>query len=323
MTHPIVSTMQDVPLSISTIVRYGTTAYPATQISAYDGETVTLTTLGDMGGRAAQLAHGLCERLNVQDGEPIGTFMWNTPEHFELYLAVPAMGAVLHTLNVRYTPEQVAYTSAHAGDRIIVVDSGLLPQLLKISPELHDLEHLVVVGQFAEETEPTPNGITLHSYESLIEGMPDSYEWPELPEQSPALMCYTSGTTGLPKGIVYSHRSVYLASMQLCMGDYLALSVADRILLSVPMFHANSWNFPYAALLVGAGIILPGRHVQAEHLARLISGERPTVSAGVPTIWSDLLEHVQTAPVDLSSLRDVVVGGSAKLDQDELRVLKK
>lgn len=311
MTNRLTSTMQEVPLSIGSIVRYGTSAYSDTSVRSYDGQKSTSTTLGAMGRRAARLAHGLRERLDVREGEPVGTLMWNTTEHFELYLSVPAMGAVLHTLNVRYTAEQITFTATHAGDRVIVVDADLLSQLLALASEMPDLEHIVVVGDTGDDTGPAPSGVAVHEYEDLLDNMPDSFDWPELPEDSPALMCYTSGTTGAPKGIVYSHRSVYLASMQLCMGDYLALSVADRILLSVPMFHANSWNFPYAALLVGAGIVLPGRHVQAGHLARLIDSERPTISAGVPTIWSDLLELMKTEPTDLSSLRDVVIGGSA------------
>jgi fatty-acyl-CoA synthase len=306
------STMGDTPLSIADLVRHGTTAYGDTEIAAYDGEITRRTTLAALGERAAQLAGALRDELDVQIGEPVASFLWNTFEQFECYLAVPSMGAVLHTLNARYTDEQVAYTSRHAADRVVIVEPSLLEQFLRLLPGLPAVEHLIVTGDPEQAVDPVlPAGVSLHRYENLLAGRSTSYEWPELPETAAALMSYTSGTTGDPKGVVYSHRSVYLVSMQVCMGTYLGLSAADKVLLVVPMFHTNSWSFPYAALMVGASMVLPSRHVQPPHLLRLIEQERPTVSAGVPTIWNDLLQLARTQDVDLSSLRDVVVGGSA------------
>jgi fatty-acyl-CoA synthase len=308
------STMQDVPLSIATLVRYGTRAYANSEVVSYDGTRTTRSTLGEVGARAGQLAWALRDALDVRVGEPVATLMWNIQPHLEAYLAVPAMGAVLHTLNARYTTEQIAFTARHAGDRVILVDATLLGRLLAVLPALGHVEHVVVVGDApgADLARLASGGPAVHHYEELLAGRPADYPWPELPEQSPALMCYTSGTTGDPKGVVYSHRSTCLVSMQMCMGDYLGLSQRDRAIIVVPMFHTNSWNFPFAALMVGAAIILPNRYVQAEHLARLITEERPTVAAGVPTIWSDLLDYArQHAGTDLSSLRSVVVGGSA------------
>jgi fatty-acyl-CoA synthase len=302
--------MQEVPLSIASIVRYGTTAYPDSEVVSYDGASTTRSTFSEVGHRAAQLAWGLRDTLDVRFGEPVATLLWNNQSHFEAYLAIPAMGAVLHTLNVRYTPEQIAYTSRHAGDRVVIVESSLIDQLVAILPELDAVEHVVVVGDRSDLARLERAGVSVQLYDELLAGRPTSFDWPELPETSPALMCYTSGTTGEPKGVVYSHRSTYLVSMQMCMGDYLALSARDRALIVVPMFHTNSWNFPYAALMVGMSVILPGRHVQPAHLAHLIEHERPTVTAGVPTIWSDLLHHARAAKSDLSSLRDIVVGGS-------------
>ncbi|MGY1723496.1 long-chain fatty acid--CoA ligase [Blastococcus sp. SYSU DS0533] len=304
------STMQETQLSIATIVRYGTTVYGGQELITYDGERTSRASFAEVGTRAAQLAHGLADVLGVEIGEPVATLMWNIREHFECYLAVPAMGAVLHTLNVRYTPEQIAYTSRHAGDRVLVVDASLVATLRDLLPQMPTVEHVVVVGGPEDAAGLDGCGVTVHRYDELTAGRPTTYDWPELPETSAALMCYTSGTTGDPKGVVYSHRSVYLVSMQLCMGDYLALSVADKGLVIVPMFHANSWNLPFAALMVGTSMVLPGRYVQPEHLARLIQQERPTVSAGVPTIWSDMLAYARKHGTDLSSLRDVVVGGS-------------
>jgi fatty-acyl-CoA synthase len=305
----LVSTMQDAQLSIADLVRHGSAAYADTEIVDYDGESTRRSTLGELAARAARLANALREHLDVRIGEPVATFLWNTLEHFECYLGVPSMGAVLHTLNARYTDEQVSYTSRHAADRIVIVEPSLLEQFLRLLPDLPAVEHLIVTGSGFDEP-VLPAGVTLHRYEDLLAGRSTTYDWPQLPETAAALMCYTSGTTGDPKGVIYNHRSVYLVSMQLCMGNYLGLSAADTVLLVVPMFHTNSWSFPYAALMVGAAMVLPSRHVQPPHLLRLIEQERPTVSAGVPTVWNDLLQLARTRDVDLSSLRDVVVGGS-------------
>jgi fatty-acyl-CoA synthase len=310
MRTTLQSTMQDVPLSIAGIVRYGTTAYADSELVTYDGSRTTRATYAEVGAGAARLAHALRDTLDVATGEPVATLMWNTREHFECYLAVPSMGAVLHTLNVRFAPAQIAYTARHAGDRVVIVDASMVGALRDMLPDTPAVEHVVVVGT-ADDARPLDGaGVRVHLYAELVEGRSDAYDWPELPETSAALMCYTSGTTGDPKGVVYSHRSVYLVSMQLCMGNYLGLSAADRGLVVVPMFHANSWNLPYAAFMVGTSMILPGRFVQPEHLAHLIETERPTVTSGVPTIWSDLLTHARAHGTDLSSLRDVVVGGS-------------
>ncbi|MGH8999780.1 MAG: long-chain fatty acid--CoA ligase, partial [Acidimicrobiia bacterium] len=228
-------------------------------------------------------------------------------EHFEAYLGVPSMGAVLHTLNLRLFPEQLTYVVNHAEDKVILVDATLVPLLGKVAGELKTVEHYVLIG----EGDASPLGENVVSYEELLAAEEPGYEWPELDERSAAAMCYTSGTTGNPKGVVYSHRSTYLHSLLACAGTAFGLTEADRILPIVPMFHANAWGLPYAGWMAGCDFVLPGRFLQAEPLCKLIEAERPTFAGAVPTVWSDVLRHADTAGADLSSLRTVPCGGSA------------
>jgi fatty-acyl-CoA synthase len=304
------STMQDMPLSIATIARYGTTVHGDSEVVTCTADGTRRATYAQVGRRAAQLANALRNELSITGDQRVATFQWNNQEHLEAYLAVPSMGAVLHTLNLRLFPEQLIYVANHAEDKVVLVDGTLVPLLARVLPKLTTVEHVVVVG--AGDVTPLDGaGKALHSYDDLLAAQPDSFEWPELDERSAAAMCYTSGTTGNPKGVAYSHRSTYLHSMQVAMGDGINLSQADRVLPVVPMFHANAWGLPHASLLVGASLIMPDRFLQAEPLARLIAAERPTVAGAVPTIWNDLLGYLDAHPSDVSSLRDVIVGGSA------------
>ncbi|GAA4620970.1 long-chain fatty acid--CoA ligase [Saccharopolyspora hordei] len=306
----MLSTMQDAPLSITRILEQGSGPHGASaQVITWTGEGSRRRSYADVGRRAAQLAHAL-RGLGVTGDQRVGTFMWNNAEHLEAYLAVPAMGAVLHTLNIRLFPEQLVYVANHAEDEVVLVDATLVPLFSTMLPELRTVRHVVVVGGDAAALE-APQGIEVHGYEELLAGQPTEFPWPELDERSAAAMCYTSGTTANPKGVVYSHRSIYLHSMQVCMTDGMALSQADRALAIVPMFHAMSWGLPYAALMVGASIIMPDRFLQPEPLVRMIADERPTMAAAVPTIWQGVLKHLADDPHDVSSLREVVVGGAA------------
>jgi fatty-acyl-CoA synthase len=251
----------------------------------------------------------------VTGDQRVGTFMWNNQEHLEAYLAVPAMGAVLHTLNVRLFPDQLAYIIDHAQDLVVLADGSVLPLLAKVLSQTPSVKHVVVNG-------PTDTSVLdgvdveVHAWEDLIREQPETFDWAEVPERDAAAMCYTSGTTGNPKGVVYSHRSIYLHSMQVCMGDGFTLNARDRVLAVVPMFHAMAWGLPYAALMVGTSMIMPDRFLTPEPLAALIAAEKPTVAGAVPTIWTGLLAELDKKaelgqPIDVSSLRDVVVGGSA------------
>ncbi|WP_328811402.1 long-chain fatty acid--CoA ligase [Rhodococcus sp. NBC_00294] len=303
------STMQDTPLSIGQLVRYGTSMHASATITTWSEAGPSNITFAELGRRAARLAHGL-RALGIDGDQRVATCMWNNSQHMEAYMAVPAMGAVLHTLNIRLFPEQLTYIVEHAEDSVIIADASLLPLLTPLLPTMTTVRHLVVVGADPAQVQ-APDHIEVLGYEDVLAGHPDEYDWPELDERSAAAMCYTSGTTGDPKGVVYSHRSIWLHSMQVCMTDAMALAQSDTVLAIVPMFHAMSWGLPYAALMVGASLIMPDRFLQPAPLAEMMTTLRPTAAAAVPTIWQALLAHLEDHPADLSSLRDVTVGGSA------------
>ena len=303
------STMQETPLSIATLVRYGTTVHGSSEVLTWTGDGVRSATYAEVGRRAAQLAHALRE-LGVRGDDRVATLMWNNQEHLEAYLAVPAMGAVLHPLNLRLFPDQLAFIADHAADKVVLVDGSVLPVLAKVLGQLSAVEHVVVNGP-ADLSVLDGTHATVHAYEELLHGRPEEFDWVEVAENDAAAMCYTSGTTGNPKGVVYSHRSIYLHSMQVCMPDGFGMRQADRVLLIVPMFHVLAWGTPYAALMSGASLVMPDRFLTPEPLADLIETARPTLAGGVPTIWTGLLALLDETPRDMSSLRDVIVGGSA------------
>ncbi|MGI5166268.1 long-chain fatty acid--CoA ligase [Spirillospora sp. CA-253888] len=303
------STMQDFPLTITSILRHGTGVFGAAEVTTWTGDGARRRSYAEVGERAARLA-GALRTLGVESDQRVATFMWNNAEHLEAYLAVPAMGAVLHTLNLRLSADQLVYIADHAEDHVVLVDGSLVPLLAPILPHMKTVRHVVVVGD--GDTAPLADaGKELHSYEDLLAAAPAAFDWPEIDERQAAAMCYTSGTTGNPKGVVYSHRSAYLHSMAVCTGNMFGLHTGDRVLPVVPMFHANAWGLPYAAVMAGASLVMPDRFLQAEPLARIIETERPTIAGAVPTIWSDLLRHAREHGTDLSSLRLVPCGGSA------------
>ncbi|MFC7330340.1 long-chain fatty acid--CoA ligase [Marinactinospora rubrisoli] len=307
------STMQDVPLSVADLVRHGTTVHGAAAVVTWTGGEPRRSSLAAVGRRAAQLAHALRD-LGVTGDQRVATFQWNNQEHLESYLAVPAMGAVLHTLNIRLNPDQIAYVADHAEDHVVIVDASLLPVLTPVLPRLTTVRHVVVAGGGAEDLpapESVPGGVQVHRYEDLLAGRPTEFDWPVVDERDAAAMCYTSGTTGDPKGVAYSHRSIWLHSMQVCMTDGLLVRPDDHVLAVVPMFHAMSWGLPYAALMVGCSLVLPDRFLQPGPLADMIAAERPTLAAAVPTVWQGLVRELADVPRDVSSLRQVVIGGAA------------
>lgn len=282
----MLSTMNDLPLSIAQLLRHGSTVHGAAEVVTWTGSASRSRTYAEVGQRCAALAHAL-RRLGIIGDERVATFMWNNAEHLEAYLAVPSMGAVLHTLNIRLFPEQLVHVVNHAEDRVIIVDASLVPLLAPHLAQMSTVKHVIVTGASIIDLQ-TPQGMQVHAYEALLAKQPDVFDWPEVEERSAAAMCYTSGTTGDPKGVVYSHRSIYLHSMAVCMSDGPNLTQGDRALTVVPQFHAMAWGLPYAAFMIGASLIMPDRFLQPGPLAALIAAERPTFAAAVPTIWQGL-----------------------------------
>jgi fatty-acyl-CoA synthase len=304
----MLSTMQDFPLTITAIFRHGRKVFGNSEVVTFEGESCRRASYAQVADRADRLAAALA-RLGIREGDRVGTFAWNNQEHLEAYLAVPSMGAVLHTLNLRLFPEQLSYVVNHAEDRVIIVDSTVIPLLARVASELKTVEQFVVIGQ----GDASALGANVLSYEELLAAESPGFDYPEIDERSAAAMCYTSGTTGNPKGVVYSHRSTYLHSMAATSGTTFALTERDRILPIVPMFHANAWGLPYAGWMTGSDFVMPNRFLQGEPLCKLIMAEKPTVSGAVPTVWNDILSFADKNKdsVDLTSLRLVPCGGSA------------
>ncbi|HEX8065811.1 MAG TPA: long-chain fatty acid--CoA ligase [Thermoleophilaceae bacterium] len=295
----------DYPLTLQHVVGRMRRLYGDSEVATLTDGGVERATYAEVCERIDRLCAALAS-LGVQQGDRVATFAWNSQRHLEVYLAAPCMGAVLHTLNIRLFAEQVTYVVNHAKDRVILVDDSLVPMLEKLAPTFETVEHYVVMG--GGDGGSLPSAI---AYEELIAGQDGGFDYPQLEERAAAGLCYTSGTTGNPKGVLYSHRSNVLHAMGSCLVDTVATSHQDKVLPVVPMFHANAWGIPYAATMVGADIVMPGRFLQAEPLARLIEEERVTVAAAVPTIWRDMLRYADEHQPDLSSLRLVPCGGSA------------
>jgi fatty-acyl-CoA synthase len=295
----------DYPLTLRLVLDRMRRLYADSEIVSVSGGDLTRATYGEVVERIERLAGALTE-LGVGQGDRVATFAWNTRQHLEAYMGVPCMGAVLHTLNVRLFADQLTYIVNHAEDRVIIVEDSLVPLLEKLAPTFETVEHYVVIGD--GDTGELPNALR---YEELLEAQAPGYDFPEFDDRQAAGLCYTSGTTGNPKGVLYSHRSNVLHALGQCMADSIGVTSDDRVMPVVPMFHANAWGIPYGSTFTGADLVMPGPNLKAEALAALIENERVTVSAAVPVIWMDLLRYADEHHPDLSSMRLVICGGSA------------
>src|SRR5947208_215788 len=287
----------DYALTVDAIVRRAETLYAHKEVvTRRPDRSLHRTTYGETCRRARALGSAL-RGLGVEQGDRVATLGWNTVEHLECYLGIPSAGAVVHTLNLRLHPEEIAWIATHAGDRVLIVDESLVPLAEQIVPHTA-IEHVIAVGA---------------PYEELLASGDPAAPAAELDEDEAAAMCYTSGTTGRPKGVLYSHRALVLHSLTSLASDLLGVCERDVVLPVVPMFHANAWGLPYTATLAGAALVLPGPHLDPRTLVETMESERVTLTGGVPTIWLGILQLLDADPgrYDLSALRSMVVDGSA------------
>jgi 3-(methylthio)propionyl---CoA ligase len=302
--------IMDRPLLISGIAEHAAAQFGSAQIASRETHGPMFHyTYGDCVARARKLANAL-QLLGLDGGSAVGSLAWNNHRHLETYYAVSGSGMVMHTCNPRLHPEQLIYVINHAEDRALLFDATFASLIQAIAPHCPTVKSWVCLCDASHM--PVLEGIPgLCCYEELIVSHSDSFEWPEFDEHTATVLCYTSGTTGNPKGALYSHRSVVLNAMTMCMPDVLALSSRETVLPVVPMFHVNGWCIPYAALMVGAKLVLPGPHLDGASLFDLMESEKVTVSAGVPTIWFGLLQHLEKNNLRFSSMQRTLVGGSA------------
>ena len=302
-------TMQRTPLLLSRILGRGAALDPNEEVVTLLADGTHRQTLKATWDRANQLAHALAG-AGVKPGDRVASFMWNNYRHLELYQAVPSMGAVLHTLNIRLSPTDLEYIINHAADKVIVADEDLLPLLEPLVDKMPTVERIIICrhGEGGETSFASTD-----DYEDFISGQATEYDWPEIDENAPMGLCYTSGTTGKPKGVMYTNRSTYLHTMSQAMTDAMAMSALDAVCGIVPMFHAMGWGVPFTASMLGCKQVMPHRFMDPEKLIQLMTEEEVTISAGVPTIWQGVKAVLEAQPdkYDTSNLARLTCGGSA------------
>lgn len=312
----MLSTMQDVPLSLTRILEYGSTVHGDTLITTWggaDGIEQTQQTFSAVGARAAALAHALHDSLGITGDQRVATMLYNCAEHMEAMFAVACMGAVFNPLNKQLMNDQIVFILNHSEAEVVIADPRMAEQLGEILKDTPKVRAVVFIGpnDFSAAAAHMPEGMKLYSYEALLDGRSTIYNWPEQDERTAAAICYSTGTSGPPKGVVYSHRSLYLQSLSLRTTDSLAVEHGETFLCCVPIYHVLSWGVPIAAFMSGTPLVLPGPDLSAPTLAKIISTTLPRVAHGVPTLWIQLMVHYLKNPPERMSLRELYVGGSA------------
>ncbi|MDZ5470187.1 long-chain fatty acid--CoA ligase [Bacillus sp. 31A1R] len=301
--------MMQTPLTMTQMIKRAEKYFPKKLVISRTAKGIERFTYKEIGERTRKLADSL-QKLGVERGDKVGTLAWNHHRHLEAYFAIPCSGAVLHTINIRLSPEHISYIINHAEDKVLLIDSDLIPLVEKCKDEIKTVKAFVIMTD--EDDLPETTLSPVYHYEKLLAEASSDYEYPDdLDENQPAGMCYTSATTGNPKGVVYSHRGIVLHSMALGLADSAAISERDIAMPVVPMFHANAWGLPFAGVWFGTNLVFPGPYFTPKIIAELIEQEKVTMTAGVPTIWLGLLKELEEKEYDMSSLRAILCGGSA------------
>lgn len=301
--------MMDIQLTLPEMLQHTEKYFPKKEIISRTQKEIRTFTYGEFVSRTRSLA-SILDRLGVARGDKVGTIAWNHHRHLEAYFAIPSIGAVLHTINLRLSKEHLIHIINHAEDKVLLIDVDLLPLIEQIKDDINTVEAFIVMTD--DDTLPESALDPIYSYEELLAGGDETFPFrDDILENDPAGLCYTSATTGKPKGVIYSHRGLYLHSMALSLADTAGLSEQDIAMPVVPMFHVNAWGIPFAATWLGASQVLPGPMPTPQILAELIEDNKVTITAGVPTIWLGLLKELEQGNYNLNSLRAVLCGGSA------------
>ena len=305
--------MQPGGLMISSLLTHAARHHATGEVVSRTHENTTHRYDWGMVERRARRLVRVLHHLGVGEGDRVGTLAWNGYRHLEVYYAAPGMGAICHTINPRLHPDDIAYIVNHAGDKVLFADVSFAPLVTMIAPKIAGtVKAVVMLTDAAGMPEVTlAPGMGLYAYDALMDAADDGFTWPVFDEGTASALCYTSGTTGRPKGVLHSHRSTVLHAYAIALPDVLDLRATSRILPVVPMFHVNAWGIPYAAALTGAGLVLPGRHLDGASMAHLLNEERVTFTCGVPTVWLGLLQHLRSAGEKLHTVSRIMTGGSA------------